>query len=132
MPKWLAITFLIFGGIFLAGGTGSSGRTGMIIIGIILTALGIMGISKYINIQPIEYKPTPQKNSTHSSYIVSPKKNRSPLAILRDVLIIIILLPIVVMIIVIGSATSTNRSVKNNNTQQTTTNKLDNFNDQQE
>src|SRR5690606_8679977 len=88
MPKWLAKTFLVLGILFLLGAT--TGALDMLIIGSVLTVLGIIGFrSNKALTRPklgIEHKlPTLQRSAPRPSTKPS-KAKKSPLAITRDIL----------------------------------------------
>lgn len=112
IPKWLAITFLVLGIIFLLGGT--TGEVDMLIIGTVLTALAIVGFvgnrkkspkTKLTAAQPVsvtqQEQPVPQHNIQQPTIAPPSKKSKSPLSVMRDILIIIVLLPIALVIVVV-------------------------------
>ena len=121
IPKWLAVTFLIFGILFLLGGI--TGEVDMLIIGTILTVLAILRLKsnkKIIMMHPKKAIPTSAvaQQSVKQPPDSPSKKRRSPLAIMRDILIVIVLLPIVILMIAVGSASNNDDSNQTQSTQE--------------
>ena len=125
IPKWLAITFLVLGILFLLGGT--TGAVDMLIIGAFLTVLAIVGfvgnkkklpktkppVAQLVNVTQQE-QPIPKQNIQQPTVAIA-KKPKSPLAMMRDVLIIIVLLPLALVIVVVWFTVANHSPEENRN-----------------
>lgn len=120
IPKWLAITFLVLGILFLLGAT--TGQLDMFIIGTVLTTLAIIGFvgnKKPRTVQSEKIAPVVTPVAQHQQPIQQPKKKGWYATWWGILLIIFVCMPVGIMTFAIALSVASYDENKSNNSQTT-------------